>query len=260
MWTRCFPILICELLSQVSMLRQCKRAAQQQKAVWVSVLLQTPFSVAALFFLCWATKTQSSLFLGPLNSTQHSKIYLQWTNTPYSVFLREVPSLCRLIMATPLCQLCPWTPPHSQPPAAAVIAKDIVSERSMIEKSGIRTCFPIINKNSLEIKVEELAPLCVIQNHKFPLPHNLPELQTLLQLLKNSRCFRQVSTLPLQNAPGKFSALIYHCCLWEEGRAVLTQHNTTHWECISKSFIAAFPTPFAANVSRNDALWPKWRV
>lgn len=88
------------------------------------------------------------------------------------MFLGEVPSLCGLIMAIPLCQLCPWKPPHSQPPAAAVIAKDIISERSGIEKSGVRLHFTIINKTSLEIKVEDLAPLCVIQNQTPPLPQS----------------------------------------------------------------------------------------
>lgn len=85
--------------------------------------------------------------------------------------------------------------------AAAVIAKDIISESSVIEKSGVRSYFPTINKTSLEIKVEDLVPLYAIQNHEIPLSHNLPELQALLQLLKNLRCFHQVSIIPLQNAP-----------------------------------------------------------
>ena len=88
----------------------------------------------------------------------------------------------------------------ASPPAAAVVAEDVVSERSVTEKSGVRLYFPTVNKISPGIKVEELAPLYVIQNHKFPLPLNLPELQTLLQLLKNSRCFPQVSIPLLQNA------------------------------------------------------------
>lgn len=61
-------------------------------------------------------------------------------------------------------------------PATAFIAKDIISERSVIEKYGVRLYFPTINKTSPEIKVEDLTPLCVIQNHEFPVSRNLPEL------------------------------------------------------------------------------------
>lgn len=91
--------------------------------------------------------------------------------------------------------------PAASPPAAAVLAEGVLSERAVIEKSGVRLYFPTVNKISPGIKVEELAPLYVMQNHKFPLPRNPPELQALLQLLKNSRCFPQVSIPLLQNAP-----------------------------------------------------------
>lgn len=144
------------------------------------------------------------------------------------MFLGEVPSLCGLIMAIPLCQLCPWKPPHhSQPPAAAVIAKDIISERFGIEKSGVRFYFTIINKTSLEIKVEDLALLCVIQNHEFPLSNNLPELQTLLQSLKNLRCFHQVSILPLSKCTQGSLVFQFSIAVFERGKADIdpAQHH-----------------------------------
>lgn len=89
----------------------------------------------------------------------------------------------------------------ASPPAAAALGKDVLSEWSVTEKSGVGLYFQTVNKISPGIKVEELAPLHVIQNHKFPLLHNLPELETLLQLLKNSRCFPKVSILLLRNTP-----------------------------------------------------------
>lgn len=79
----------------------------------------------------------------------------------------------------------------ASPPAAALLAKDIVSERSVMEEYEVRFYFPTVNKISPGIKAEELAPLCIIQNHRLPVAHNLPELQTLLQLLENQDAFLQ---------------------------------------------------------------------